>query len=47
MEVRKEAFNVRKSRTTSTEENEDEEDADELSSISEGTLPALVEEWES
>ena len=28
-------------------ENEDEEDADESSSISEGTLPALVEEWES
>ena len=47
MEVRKEAFNARKSRATSTEENEDEEDADEPSSISEGTLPALVEEWES
>ena len=47
MEVRKEAFNARKSRATSTEESEDEEDADELSSISEGTLPALFEEWES
>ena len=47
MEIRKEAFNARKSRATSKEGDEDEEDADEPSSISEGTLPALVEEWES
>ena len=39
MEVRKEAFHARKSRATSKEEDEDEEDADEPSSISEGTLP--------
>ena len=42
MEVRKEAFHARKSRATSKEE-----DADEPSSISEGTLPALVEECET
>ena len=47
MEVRKEAFHARKSRKTSKEEDEDEEDAEEHSSISEGTLPALVEEWET
>ena len=47
MEVRKETFHARKSRATSKEKDEDEEDADEPSSISEGTLPALAEEWET
>ena len=46
-----EAFHARKSRATSKEEDEDEDededDGDEPSSISEGTLPALVEEWET
>lgn len=46
-EIRKEAFMSRKTKSTSTPaEVEDEEDADEPSSISDGTCPVLSEDWE-
>lgn len=46
-EVRKEAFNAKKSRSTAGGgDGDEEEEAEELSALSEGTCPVLTEDWE-